>query len=291
MTEIVDKAVHQNKPIHRLTLEYEMETHGTPKGQIISEINKRIAIMYTAAKEGVSKPVVTKSGLVSGNAYKFFHAIGKNKLLSPVVNKAVAYSLAVAEVNAAMGIIVAAPTAGSCGVIPGALFSLHEEIDKSEEKLVNGFLTASGVGLYIANKATFAASVAGCAAEIGASTCMAAATITEFLGGTPKQAVHAGAIALKSYMGLACDPVAGLVEVPCIKRNAIGVSNAFTASQMALNGVESAIPFSEVIDAMYRIGKNLPVELRETSKGGLAKSPTGIRAAQKINNCAIHPPL
>ncbi|MBI2598295.1 MAG: L-serine ammonia-lyase, iron-sulfur-dependent, subunit alpha [Candidatus Diapherotrites archaeon] len=282
MTEILTQAVAQNRPIYELTLEYEVENHKKSEKEIVAEIKNRLNVMRDAARQGVLQPVVTKSGMVSGNAHKFFNFPKSRKILGPVLDKAIAYSLAVAEVNAAMGVIVAAPTAGSCGIMPGVLFALNEEVDSDEQKLVNGFLTASGVGLFIAHKATFAAAVAGCAAEIGASASMAAATITEFLGGSPKQAINASSISLKSTLGLACDPVAGLVEVPCIKRNAIGVANAFTASQMALAGVESAIPFEEVVVAMYRIGQRLPSELRETSKGGLARTQTGIQITERL---------
>lgn len=282
MTQVIEQAVLQNRPIYELTLEYEMQSHKKTREQIVEEIKNRLKVMRDAAKKGVQKPVESKSGMVKGAAHKFFSNAKNNKVFSPALNKAVAYSLAVAEVNATMGVIVAAPTAGSCGIIPGVLFSLNEEVDSSEEKLVNAFLTASGVGLFIANKATFSAAVAGCAAEIGASACMAAAAITEFFDGTPKQALNAGAICLKSYIGLACDPVAGLVQVPCIKRNAIGATAAFTSAQMALSGVESAIPFEEVVSVMYRTGKSLPSELRETAKGGLARTVTGIQITRKI---------
>ncbi len=283
MTEILEQAVNQNRHIYDLTIEYEMNEYKKSREEIVQEIKNRLKIMRDAAIEGVTNPVKTKSGMVVGNAHKFFEYSHQNKLLGPVLNKAVAYSLAVAEVNAAMGVIVAAPTAGSCGIIPGILFSLNEEVDSSEEKLVNGFLTSSGLGLYIAHKATFAAAVAGCAAEIGASASMGAATIVEFMGGNAKQAINASAISLKSTLGLVCDPVAGLVEVPCIKRNAIGVANAFTAASMALSGVESAIPFPEVVQAMYNIGRRLPPELRETSKGGLARTETGIQITERLN--------
>ena len=289
MTELLAQAVLQKRPIHELTLEYEIKEYKKSREEIVDEIKKRLNIMRDAAKKGVSETIVTRSGMVTGNAQKFFSRTKKPVLLGPVLNKGVAYALAVAEVNAAMGVIVAAPTAGSCGIMPGILFALNEEVDSSEKKLVEGFLTASGVGLYIAHKATFAASVAGCAAEIGASACMGAATITEFFGGTAEQAMHAGAISMKSTLGLVCDPVAGLVEVPCIKRNAIGVANAFTAAQMALAGIESAIPFEEVVETMYRIGRRLPAELRETSKGGLARTQTAIQITKRVNKDLFEP--
>lgn len=284
MEEIIKNAVLQNKSIAQATLEYEIEKHAKTRQQVFDEMLYRINVMKEAAQKGVNEEITTQSGLVKGNAKKFYTKTrGKKTLLGKTLTKAVAYSLAVAEVNSAMGLIVAAPTAGSCGILPGAMLALNEEVDSSQEKLVNGFLTASGVGLFIAHKATFAASVAGCAAEIGASASMTAAAVTEFQGGNAKQALNASAISLKSTLGLVCDPVAGLVEVPCNKRNAIGVANAFTAAELALNGVESAIPFEQVVETMYRIGKRLPSELKETGRGGLATTVTGLQISQKMS--------
>lgn len=283
MQELLQKAITENKSIAQVTIEYEMEVHGRQRQEIEQEMLRRISIMREAAKKGISEEIKTRSGMVKGNAKKFYlNTQGKETLLGRVLRKAVAYSLAVAEVNSAMGVVVAAPTAGSCGILPGALLALNEEVDSDETKLVNAFMTSSGVGLFIAQKATFAASVAGCAAEIGASACMTAAAITEFQGGTASQALNAAAISLKSTLGLVCDPVAGLVEVPCNKRNAIGVANAFTAAELALAGVESAIPFPEVVETMYKIGKRLPPELRETARGGLAQTVTGLQITQKM---------
>jgi len=288
LQELFDKAIAENKSIARATIEYEIETHGKTEDEVFSEMLRRIGIMREAAQKGVNEEIRTRSGMVKGNAKRFFSATqNKKTILGPVLRKAVAYSLAVAEVNSGMGLIVAAPTAGSCGILPGAMLALNEEVDSNEEKLVNGFMTAAGVGLFIAEQATFAAAVAGCAAEIGASASMAAAAVTEFQGGNAKQALNAAAISLKSTLGLVCDPVGGLVEVPCNKRNAIGVANAFTAAELALNGVESAIPFGEVVHTMYNIGRRLPPELRETGRGGLAQTVTGLQITRRMNACSI----
>ncbi|HZX34635.1 MAG TPA: L-serine ammonia-lyase, iron-sulfur-dependent, subunit alpha [archaeon] len=284
MNEILEKAVKERRSIHEVTLEFEREQQGKSREEILAEMRKIAHVMTCAAAKGVSEEITTKSGLVRGSAKKYFSSLRQreNPLTGRIVSKALAYSLAVAEVNASMGLVVAAPTAGSCGVLPGALLALNEEVDSSEEKMLNGLLTASGIGLFIAERATFAASVAGCAAEIGASASMAAASIVEFYNGSAEQAINAGAISLKSCLGLVCDPVAGLVEVPCIKRNAIGVANSFAAAEMALNGVESAVPFDEVVGAMYRIGKRIPSELRETSRGGLAMTPTALKVRSRF---------
>ncbi len=278
MLNPVEYAIEKNIQIWEAAIEYECFCHGKGKSEIICEMQKRFEIMKNAAIKGVSGPVSTRSGLVRGNAYKFFSSFRPEKSLTgSLVGKAIAYSLAVSEVNASMGVIVAAPTAGSCGILPGAIIALSEHTGSDDKKAINALFTASGVGILIAERATFAAAVAGCGAEIGASASITSAAIVEFMGGSQKQALHAAAISLKSYLGLVCDPVAGLVEVPCVKRNAIGVSNAFAAAEMALNGVESAIPYIEVVDAMYAIGRKLPSCLRETSKAGLATTPTALK--------------
>jgi len=282
---LLDRALEEQRSIFELTLDFEVNVNNNRREDVVAEMLRRANVMRDAAHRGVSGNITTQSGLVSGNAKRFYDSLDHSAALTgKLVGKAVAYSLAVAEVNASMGLIVAAPTAGSCGILPGAILALNEEVDGSDERLVNALLTASGVGLFIAERATFAAAVAGCGAEIGASASMASAAITEFCNGTAKQALDAAAISLKSYLGLACDPVAGLVEVPCIKRNAIGVANAFAAADMALNGVESAIPFAQVVDAMYSIGRRLPSELRETSKGGLAVTQTALKVRAMMGN-------
>lgn len=275
---LLDKAVEGKRSIAELTLEFEQKEHGKIAPEIIGEMKRRIGVMKSAARKGVSEEIRTRSGMVRGNAKRYYESTRKRRpLTGELISKGIAYGLAVAEVNASMGLIVAAPTAGSCGVVPGCLLALDEVLGEGEDKLVRAMFTASGVGLFIAERATFAAAVAGCAAEIGASAAMASAAIVEYCDGAAEQAINASAISLKSYLGLVCDPVAGLVEVPCIKRNAIAIANSFAAADMALAGIESAIPFSEVVDAMYRIGKRLPPELRETSKGGLAVTPTALK--------------
>lgn len=181
-----------------------------------------------------------------------------------------------------MGRIVAAPTAGSCGVLPGVLFSLAESHHVSEEKLVEGLLTSGAVGLVIAKNASLSGAEGGCQAEIGSASAMGAAAVVEIMGGTPEQALHGGAIALKNLLGLVCDPIAGLVEAPCSKRNAIGTANALVSAEMALAGIESVIPFDEVVEAMHQVGRMMPCTLRETAEGGLAATPTGRRLKEEV---------
>lgn len=205
-----------------------------------------------------------------------------NYLTSSLMIDAMKYAFATSETNAKMGVIVATPTAGAAGVLPGCIFALEENTDIPFDQLVMGLFTARSVGYVIANRAFISGAAGGCQAEVGSATAMASAAIVEMRGGTSEQAAHAGAMALKSMLGLVCDPVAGLVEVPCIKRNVIGTSIAFTSADMAFAGLESRIPFDEVIGAMYDIGRNMPRTLKETALGGLAVTPTGERIKEKV---------
>ena len=191
-------------------------------------------------------------------------------------------ALAVSELNAAMGRIVAAPTAGSCGILPAALLTMQAEKQIPERDCVMSLFTASAVGMVIANNASLAGAQGGCQAECGSAAAMAAAAIVELAGGTPKMAEHAIAIAIKNILGLVCDPVAGLVEIPCIKRNASGVAGAFVAAELALAGIESAIPADEVIWTMKKVGDAMSSTLKETAEGGLAATPTGRRLHEQV---------
>jgi L-serine dehydratase len=188
----------------------------------------------------------------------------------------------VAEVNAGMGKIVAAPTAGSCGVLPAVLLTVAEELNAGEEQLIEALFAASGVGLVIAHQASVSGAQGGCQAEIGSAACMAAVAAVELAGGDPESAAHAGAIALKTLLGLVCDPVAGLVEVPCVKRNVTGAVNALVAADMALAGIKSNIPLDEVIVTMGQIGNSMPCSLKETAQGGLAITPTALKVKERV---------
>lgn len=195
---------------------------------------------------------------------------------------AVSYALAVAEVNATMGKIVACPTAGSCGIMPAVLLTVQNQLDLSDEQVAEGLFTAAAIGAVIAHKASVSGAMCGCQAECGSAAAMASAASVELAGGTPKQAANACAMVLKNVLGLVCDPVAGLVEVPCAKRNAMGTSLALVCADMALAGIESVIPADEVIVAMKDVGRALPESLRETALGGLAVTPTAQKLAQLI---------
>ena len=186
------------------------------------------------------------------------------------------------ENNAAMGKIVAAPTAGSCGILPGAVVSMLDEGRCSREAAVMALFTAGAFGMVIAQNASIAGAEGGCQAECGSAAAMAAAALVELMGGTPQQCAHACAMAIKNQLGLVCDPVAGLVEIPCIKRNVSGVAIAFSSAEMALAGIESKIPADECIGAMREVGCSIPSALRETAKGGLAATPTGERLREQV---------
>lgn len=223
------------------------------------------------------------SGMAGGDGDKFSaYRLRENRLLGDYLTEVMERALKMAESNACMKRIVAAPTAGSCGVIPAVLLSYASCRQASKERLVEALYVAAGIGEVIAASASIAGAEGGCQAEIGSASAMAAGALSYLEGGDCQEICHAAALALKSLLGLTCDPVAGLVEVPCIKRNASGAVNAVVASQMALSGIRSAIPPDEVIDSMRRIGHLLPACLRETGQDGLATTPTGLRIAQQM---------
>lgn len=254
------------------------------KDEIRNKVKYTLEVMKQSAESGIDVPIKSVSGIIGGNAKKIEDYRKKGSTVcGDIINKAIARALSCSEVNAAMGKIVACPTAGSCGIVPAAIITSGEIINADEETLIDALLTASGVGQIIAKNATLSGAEGGCQAECGSASAMAAAAIVEMFGGTPKMAFNAAAIALKNILGLVCDPVAGLVEVPCSKRNAMGVVNAMSSADMALAEIESVIPFDEVVSAMYKVGKMLPSELRETALGGLAATPTAIKIAKEIN--------
>ena len=199
-----------------------------------------------------------------------------------IVNKVMARAFSTSEVNASMGRICAAPTAGASGIIPATIISVAEKFHASEDQIIDALFTASGIGEIIAKNATLSGAEGGCQAECGAAAAMSSAALVEMAGGTAEMSLHAAATALKNIMGLICDPIAGLVEAPCAKRNASGAVNAMLSADLALAGVKSIIPFDEVVEAMYKVGKALPSTLRETALGGIAVTPTGIRIKNEI---------
>jgi L-serine dehydratase len=238
--------------------------------------------MKEAIRGGQNPDLRSTSGLTGGDAAKMKAYAAGGGLTGSFLNHAMARAIAVSEYNAAMGKIVAAPTAGSCGILPGTVITMLDEGRCTEHDAVMALFTAGAIGMVIANQASVSGAQGGCQAECGSASAMAAAALVELAGGTPIQAAHGCAMAIKNQLGLVCDPVAGLVEIPCIKRNASGVAIAFTSAEMALAGIESKIPVDECILAMRQVGDMLPCSLKETAQGGLAATPTGILLRNKI---------
>ncbi len=254
------------------------------EAEVLAQMEKNWQVMKESIATGIENPQRSKGGLIGGEGRKLYDYCqsGAPLLSGQSVMEAVSYALAVAEVNATMGRIVACPTAGSCGIVPGVLKKIQELDNLSDEKIAVALMTCAGFGMVIAHRASVSGAVGGCQAECGAASAMAAAAAVELRGGTPEQAGQACAMVLKNVMGLVCDPVAGLVEVPCAKRNALGASLAMVMADLALSGVTSVIPVDEVITAMGAVGRSLPESLRETARGGLAVTPTGLELHKKI---------
>ncbi len=252
-------------------------TMGTLTGEEVdAKLVTVLEIMRNSSHRPIEKPGKSIGGLIGGEA-KMVNEYGKTaqSIAGSMLSKAISYSMAVLEVNASMGLIVAAPTAGSSGVVPGILMALQEEKNLTDDDLYKGLLNASAIGYILMRNASVSGAEAGCQAEVGAASAMAASAIVEIMGGTPKQCLTAAVLAMSNLLGLVCDPIAGLVESPCQSRNAIGVANAITSAELAMAGVTHPIPFDEMAEAMYRVGKSLPFELRETAMGGCAGTPTG----------------
>lgn len=279
--EMVGLAEESNCSLGRISLAYESSLLDLPETEILEEARRRLNVMENAIHRGLEENT-GQMALLQPSAYRVRKAETTGTLaIGGIHAHAAAGALAVMHVNSAKGVIVAAPTAGSAGVIPGALLSLSREKGLSEEDTLLALLAASAIGLIVAMRATFAAEVAGCQAEIGVAGAMGAAAVVEAAGGTAQQAVDAAAIALQNTMGSICDPVQGLVEIPCHTRNAASASSAFVCADLILGGYANPIPLDETIDAMYAVGKLLPRELKCTALGGLSQTPTAL----KMHSC------
>ena len=282
VAELIEIAQSSNKKISEIMIEQEMEFTGRTREEIFEQMDKNLTIMEQAVQRGL-EGVRSVSGLTGGDAVLLQKYIEKgNFLTGKNILDAVSKAVATNEVNAAMGTICATPTAGSAGVVPGTLFAVKNVLNPTREEMINFLFTSGAFGFVVANNASISGAAGGCQAEVGSASGMAAAAIVEMAGGTPDQCAQAMAITLKNMLGLVCDPVAGLVEVPCVKRNAMGAANAMVAADMALAGITSTIPCDEVIDAMYKIGQTMPTALKETAQGGLAATPTGRELEAKI---------
>ena len=282
--DLVQTAEIQQKALSELVIEAECHESGSNRKEVWQRMRSNLLTMRAAIKQGENElGVRSKTGLTGGEAIKLKKYRAKGKTLSgDVMMAAVENAIATNEVNAAMGVICATPTAGSSGTLPGALFMLEQRLGLSEDQMIRFLFTAGGLGLIIANHAGIAGATGGCQEEVGSASAMAAAAAVEAAGGSPEQSSQALAIALSNLSGLVCDPIAGLVEIPCVKRNAIGAGNALIAADMALAGCTSMIPADECISALDKVGRSMPVDLRETGLGGLAGTPTGQAIKAKI---------
>ncbi|MFH1284723.1 MAG: L-serine ammonia-lyase, iron-sulfur-dependent, subunit alpha [Candidatus Peregrinibacteria bacterium] len=269
--------------ISELAKRYESERAQKSTSTIRNKMKVTRDVMYDAVKRGVKSSHISQSGMSGTDAHKMFNSLEKmDKMMgNKTTIRAMAYAMAVGEENSRMGRIVAFPTAGGAGVVPGVLFSCSEHFKAGKRRLLRGMFTAAAVGLLIAENATISAAKGGCQAEVGAAAAMAAAGLTEMRNGTPHQCFDAAAIALKSYLGLACDTIGGLVEVPCIKRNAIGCMAAIGASDIVMSGIKSYVPFDEVVKSMNNIAQMMSPKIRETAMGGLAVTKTGNKIKRK----------
>ena len=282
MKEIFERSARENIPFWEIVLQYDMEERQVSRQASMAKMLLTWQAIQDAADSytGTQRSV---SGLVGGDGLKMrLYARRGESIGGEFMDEVIVHAISMAESNACMRRIVAAPTAGSCGVVPAVLLPLCEREHYTQHELLEALYVASGIGAVIAYRASISGAAGGCQAEIGTASAMAAGALVSLRGGTNEQIGHAVAIALKNLMGLVCDPVAGLVEVPCVKRNVIGAVNAISAADMALAGIESRIPVDEVIDAMGEVGRRMPVEFRETALGGLAATPTGKAVKERM---------
>lgn len=280
------------KPISEIAINYEKEHGGKSRTDVVNKMRKVKDAMFDAIQKGIHSREHSFLNLAGGDASKIYQTFKKRRqkmLNSVIVLRAMAYATATGETNACMGRIVAFPTAGGSGVVPGVIFSYAKQFQITEAKHLAGLFAAAAIGLIIAENATLSAAAGGCQAEIGSSIAMAAAAVTEMRGGAPEQCLNAAALGLKSYLGVVCDPLGGLVAIPCIKRNALGAALAMSASDLSMAGVKSYIPFDEVVRAMGRVGKTMSTTLKETALGGLAVTPTGLKVREKLGLPSLKP--
>ena len=282
--ELLALCREKNLPISEVMRQREILLGETTAESVDQRMDHVLEIMKDAAFSPIKDPVISMGGLIGGEARRLceFHDQGKS-LCGNVLGKGITYAMATLETNASMGLIVASPTAGSAGIVPGLMLALQEVYGFSDKKIRQALFNAGAIGYLAMRNATVAGAVGGCQAEVGIASAMAASAAVELLGGTPLQCTYAASTVLMNMLGLVCDPVGGLVEYPCQNRNAAGVSNALIAAEMSLAGITQFIPLDEMIDTMYAVGKKLPAELRETALGGCAATPS---ACEKCHLCS-----
>ena len=282
--ELLALCQEKKLPISEVMRQREILLGETTAEIVDQRMDRVLEIMKDAAFSPIKDPVISMGRLIGGEARKLceFHDLGKS-LCGNVLGKGITYAMATLETNASMGLIVASPTAGSAGIVPGMMLALQKVYGFSDKKIRQALFNAGAIGYLAMRNATVAGAVGGCQAEVGIASAMAASAAVELLGGTPLQCTYAASTVLMNMLGLVCDPVGGLVEYPCQNRNAAGVSNALIAAEMSLAGIPQFIPLDEMIDAMYTVGKKLPAELRETALGGCAATPS---ACEKCHLCS-----
>lgn len=274
--ELLERCERENTNIGEIAIKSEMEESGLTREEVINGMKEVLDVMKNSSKIGTKQIIFSVSGIIGGDSTKLNNYAEKGVTLSgDTMVKAMSYAMSSSELNASMGKIVAAPTAGACGILPSVLMICKEKLDLSDKELIDAMAVAGGIGIIIGQNATISGAEGGCQAETGSAAAMAAGAAVYLMGGSPQMCLDAGAIILMNLLGLVCDPVAGLVELPCAFRNAQGAVSALTTADMIMAGVRSRIPFDECVDAMYEVGKSLNESLRETGIGGIAGTPTG----------------
>ena len=277
--ELLALCEEKNLPVSEIMRIREIELGETASEIVNKKMTRVLEIMKDAAFSPIKQPVKSMGGLIGGEARKLsLHAQNNEGLCGDLLQKAITYAMATLETNASMGLIVASPTAGSAGIVPGLMLAMQEHYQFSDEKIIQALFNASAIGYLAMRNATVAGAVGGCQAEVGVASAMAASAAVELMGGTPRECTFAASTVLMNMLGLVCDPVGGLVEYPCQNRNAAGVANAIIAAEMALAGIPQLIPLDEMIQTMLTVGKKLPAELRETAMGGCATTPSACEA-------------
>ena len=281
MADLIDMAQEKNVPIHEVVIAREMHDTQRSRDEVLAGMQENWQVMQASIERGIQNEEHSVSGLTGGDSKRLYDYRQQGYMGAKVL-AAAAYAVGISEVNAVMGRIVACPTAGSCGIVPAALYAAREQHGATDEAIIRALFTAAGIGMVVDQNASIAGAEGGCQAECGTAAGMAAGALVELAGGTPAMVGNATALSIKNLLGLVCDPVAGLVEVPCVKRNGFAVVEAMLAADMTLAGIESVIPVDEVIEAMNHIGRALPKSLRETSEGGLAVTRTAKAVEKRI---------
>ena len=280
--ELINICKEENISLSEYAIRMEVDKSGLSREEIIEKMRANLKVMIDGVTEGMSKEVYSVTGLIGGDGFRVNEYLKKGETLTGTTTvMAMSMALASSEVNASMGKIVACPTAGSCGILPAVILSAGGKLGKTEDEMIEGLFAAAAIGTIIGMNATLSGAQGGCQAECGSAAAMGAGAVVFLMGGTPKMSMDAGAIVIKNILGLVCDPVAGLVEIPCAKRNAAGAVSALCTADLVMAGVDSKIPFDDAVSAMYKVGRELPASLRETALGGVAVTKAGLELKKK----------